>query len=157
MAQQDSSPAGAAASTHAMRECDVLIIGGGPAGSTAGTLLARRGHTVTLLERVRHPRFHIGESLLPANLPMLEKLGVAEAVRAMAMEKWGAEFVSPWHAQRAQTFEFADAWDKSMPHSYEVRRSEFDEILIRNTARQGAEVIEGCRATHVVFDQDDGG
>ncbi|HXE77895.1 MAG TPA: NAD(P)/FAD-dependent oxidoreductase [Rhodanobacter sp.] len=154
MAEQDSSHAGAAASTHAMRECDVLIIGGGPAGSTAGALLAQRGHRITLLEKARHPRFHIGESLLPANLPLLDKLGVADAVRAMAMEKWGAEFVSPWHAQRSQTFEFADAWNKSMPQSYEVRRSGFDEILIRNTARQGAEVIEGCRATHVAFDPD---
>ena len=66
------------------------------------------------------------------------------------MEKWGAEFVSPWH-EHSQTFEFADAWDKSMPFAYQVRRSEFDEILIRNAARKGAKVIEGCRVRDVEF------
>ena len=58
-------------------ECDVLVIGGGPAGSTAAALLAERGYRVTLLEKAHHPRFHIGESLFPANLPLIEKLGVA--------------------------------------------------------------------------------
>ncbi|MCB1894448.1 MAG: tryptophan 7-halogenase [Rhodocyclaceae bacterium] len=129
-------------------DCDVLVVGGGPAGSTAAALLAVKGHRVTLLEKARHPRFHIGESLLPANLDIFEQLGVADAVRAIGMEKRGAEFVSPWHAHR-QTFEFADAWDKSMPQAYQVRRSEFDEILIRNAASKGASVIEGCRVTAV--------
>ena len=63
--------------------CDVLVIGGGPAGSTAAALLAEYGHDVVLLEKARHPRFHIGESLLPANLPLLERLGVADKVRAI--------------------------------------------------------------------------
>ncbi len=67
-------------------DCDVLVIGGGPAGSTAAALLAQRGYRVTLLEKARHPRFHIGESLLPANLPLLEKLGVADAIKAIGME-----------------------------------------------------------------------
>ena len=155
MVEQHSSVTATAAITATQaRECDVLIIGGGPAGSTAGTLLAQRGYRVTLLEKAHHPRFHIGESLLPANLPLLEKLGVADAVRAVSIEKWGAEFVSPWHAQQSQTFQFAEAWDKSMPHSYEVLRSEFDEILIRNAARKGAQVIEGCRVKGVAFDPD---
>jgi flavin-dependent dehydrogenase len=131
-------------------ECDVLVIGGGPAGATAATLLAQRGYQVTLLEKAHHPRFHIGESLLPANLPLLEKLGVADAVKAIGMEKWGAQFVSPWH-EHEQTVEFADAWDKSMPMSYQVRRSEFDEILIRNAAAHKANVIEGCQVKEVVF------
>ncbi len=130
--------------------CDVLVIGGGPAGATAATLLAERGYQVTLLEKAHHPRFHIGESLLPANLPLLEKLGVAEAVKAIGMEKWGAEFVSPWHDHH-QTFEFADAWDKSMPMAYQVKRSEFDEILIRNAAAKNATVIEGCQVQEVAF------
>ncbi len=139
------------------RDCDVLVIGGGPAGSTVAALLAEKGYRVGLLEKARHPRFHIGESLLPANLPLLEKLGIRAEVEAIGMEKWGAEFVSPWHDDRSQTFEFADAWDKSMPHAYQVRRSEFDEILIRNAARKGAEVIEGCRVRDVEFLPDDTG
>jgi len=130
--------------------CDVLVIGGGPAGSTAAALLAERGHRVTLLEKAHHPRFHIGESLLPANLPLLEKLGVADEVKAIGMEKWGAEFVSPWHEHK-QAFEFADAMDKSMPMAYQVRRSEFDEILIRNAARKNARVVEGCQVHDVNF------
>ncbi len=141
----------------AAQECDVLVIGGGPAGATAGALLAERGYKVVVLEKEHHPRFHIGESLLPANLPLLEKLGVADAVKAIGMEKWGAEFVSPWHAGKSQTFKFGDAWDKSMPFSYQVRRSEFDEILIRNAGRVGAEVIEGCRVREVDFAPDQSG
>ena len=137
-------------------DCDVLVIGGGPAGSTAAALLAERGHRVTLLEKAHHPRFHIGESLLPANLPLLEKLGVADAVKAIGMEKWGAEFVSPWH-DHTQAFEFADALDKSMPMAYQVRRSEFDEILIRNASRKNARVVEGCQVQNVDFLPDNAG
>ena len=139
------------------RECDVLVIGGGPAGATAGALLAQLGHKVVLLEKEHHPRFHIGESLLPANLPLFEKLGVADQVRAIGMEKWGAEFVSPWHDCKSQTFQFGEAWDKTMPFSYQVRRSELDEILIRNASRLGAQVLEGCKVRDVVFATDQSG
>lgn len=127
-------------------DCDMLIIDGGPAGSTAAALLARRVHRVTLLEKARHLRFHIGESLLPANLPLLENLGVAEKIKAIGMEKWEAQFISPWH-DHVQPFQFADALNKHMPMSYQVRRSEFDEILLR----KGARVMEGCQALHVDF------
>jgi flavin-dependent dehydrogenase len=140
--------ADAAGATSA--RCDVLVIGGGPGGSTAANLLAEKGYRVVLLEKARHPRFHIGESLLPANLPILERLGVAAAVRAIGMEKWGAEFVSPCDGRR-QEFRFAEAWDKSHPLAYQVRRSEFDEILLRRAAMLGAEVIEGCRVRNVDF------
>src|SRR5208282_6700981 len=88
------------------RVCDVLIIGGGPAGSTAAILLAQRGYRVVVLEKARHPRFHIGESLLPANMPLFKRLGVEAEVRAIGMEKWAAEFTSPWDG-RHQEFEFA--------------------------------------------------
>jgi flavin-dependent dehydrogenase len=130
--------------------CDILIIGGGPAGATAAIALAEKGYSPVLLEKARHPRFHIGESLLPANLPLLERLGVAEKVRAIGMEKWGAEFISHWDGRR-QEFQFAKAWDKSLPMAYQVRRSEFDEILIRRAAAVGAQVIEGCRVRDVEF------
>ncbi|QID19679.1 NAD(P)/FAD-dependent oxidoreductase [Nitrogeniibacter mangrovi] len=134
----------------------MLVIGGGPAGSTAAAMLAGQGHAVVLLEKAHHPRFHIGESLLPANLPLFERLGVADEMRAIGMVKRGAEFVSPWHEHR-QVFQFADAWDKSMPFAYQVKRADFDHVLIRNAARRGAEVIEGCKVHAVDFLPDGGG
>lgn len=144
-----TAPSSAGAARDAERRtADVLIVGGGPAGSTAGILLAQAGYEVALLEKAHHPRFHIGESLLPANLPLFERLGVADEVRAIGMEKWGAEFVSPWHG-RAETFQFADAWLKQPPHAYQVRRSQFDEILLRRAAAVGVRVVEGCRVRHV--------
>jgi flavin-dependent dehydrogenase len=136
---------------EATRKCDVLVIGGGPAGSTIGALLARRGREVVILEKARHPRFHIGESLLPLNLPLFAELGVAEEIERISMPKYGAEFVSPWHPAPVK-YEFQDAWDKTFPLSYQVRRSEFDEILFRNAARCGATTLEGYRATGVLFD-----
>jgi flavin-dependent dehydrogenase len=130
--------------------CDVLVVGGGPAGSSAASVLAEQGYRVVVLEKARHPRFHIGESLLPANLPLLDRLGVAEQVRAIGMEKWGAEFISPADG-RHQEFQFANGWDKSLQLAYQVRRSEFDEILLRRAGQLGAEVIEGCRVRDIEF------
>jgi flavin-dependent dehydrogenase len=132
------------------QECDVLVIGGGPAGTTVAPMLAEKGYRVVLLEKARHPRFHIGESLLPANLPLFEKMGIADDVKAIGMEKWGAEFVSPLHEQ-SQSFHFADAWDKSMPYAYQVKRAEFDTILIRNAEKKGVEVYENCKAKAIDF------
>ena len=71
---------------------DVLVIGAGPAGSSVSTLLARKGWKVTLLEKDAHPRFHIGESLLPQGMPVLERLGVIDQVRACSVLKLGADF-----------------------------------------------------------------
>jgi len=136
------------------RECDVLVIGGGPAGSTVAPMLAEKGYKVVMLEKAHHPRFHIGESLLPANLPLFERMGIGDEVKAIGMVKPGAEFVSPHH-DMPQVFQFADAWDKSMPTAYQVKRAEFDEILIRNAARKGVEVHEGCKAKAVDFLPDD--
>jgi flavin-dependent dehydrogenase len=130
--------------------CDVLVIGGGPAGSTIAALLAERGERVVVVEKDRHPRFHIGESLLPLNLPLFDKLGVREQVDQIGMLKYSAEFVSPYH-QKKITFDFANALDKKHPYAYQVRRSEFDHILLKNAAAKGANIIEECRITQVEF------
>ena len=136
-----------------VQECDVLVVGGGPAGSTIAALLAREGRHVVLLEKAHHPRFHIGESLLPANVALFDRLGVRDQIAAVGMPKWGVEFVSPDHDHVAR-LEFAEAWDKSMPYAWQVRRSEMDEILFRNAAAQGATTIEGARVRDVQFDAD---
>jgi flavin-dependent dehydrogenase len=131
--------------------CDVLVVGGGPAGSTMAALLAADGRDVVLVEKARHPRFHVGESLLPANGPLFDRLGVREAVDRLGMPKFGIEFLSPDHAHKSY-FEFADAWDKTMPRAWQVRRSEFDEVLFRHAASRGARTLEGCRVQDVAFD-----
>lgn len=133
--------------------CDVVVIGGGPAGSTVAALLARQGRDVVLLEKDRHPRFHIGESLLPANAALFEKLGLLQEVERIGQTKWGIEFVSPQHAH-SSFLEFGDAWDKSMPYAWQVRRSELDDILFRHATASGARTIEGCKVQQVAFDAD---
>ena len=133
--------------------CDVVVIGGGPAGSTMATLLAREGFQVCLLEREHHPRFHIGESLLPANVRLFDALGVRAQVHAIGMPKWGVQFVSPQH-QHSAFVEFSQAWNKSMPMAWQVRRSDLDELLFRHAREQGATTIEGCQVRGVEFDDD---
>lgn len=133
--------------------CDVLVIGGGPAGSTVAALLATQGRKVVLVEKAQHPRFHIGESLLPANVELFEKLGVREQVEKIGMPKFGIEFVSPDHDYRT-CVEFGQGWDKSLSYSWQVRRSELDEILFRHAAARGATTLENCRVRDVEFDAD---
>jgi flavin-dependent dehydrogenase len=123
-------------------QCDVVVIGGGPAGSTAATLLARRGYRVIALEKDQHPRFHIGESLLPMNLPIFERLGVMDKVRALGVFKPGADFEAD-NEEGYITFEFARALGRSPPHAYQVRRQDFDEMLFRHAAQNGADAREG--------------
>ena len=144
-------PESPAASSAPRFDCDVLVVGGGPAGATIAALLAERGRDVILVEKAHHPRFHIGESLLPANAQLFDALGVRAEVERLGMAKYGVEFVSPDHDQQAMV-EFADAWDKSMPYAWQVRRSELDEMLFRNAAARGAHAIEGCHVREVVFD-----
>jgi len=129
---------------------DVIVVGGGPAGSTVAALLAARGKTVTLIEKDRHPRFHIGESLLPFNVPLFDRLGVKDQIERMGMMKFGIEFVSPDH-DKPSLLEFGDGWHKDMNYSFQVRRSEFDKILFDNARAKGAETIEECRVTAVDF------
>ena len=133
--------------------CDVLVIGGGPAGATIAALLAAQGRDVLMLEKAHHPRFHIGESLLPANVALFERLGVRDAVERIGMRKGGVEFVSPDHAHQS-LLEFGDAWDKTMPYAWQVRRSELDELLFRHAQQRGARTQEGCRVREVRFDDE---
>jgi len=122
--------------------CDVAVIGGGPAGSTAATLLARRGYKVIALEKARHPRFHIGESLLPMNLPLFERLGVLNKVRALGVFKSGADFEAD-NERGYNTFEFARAIGNSPPHAYQVWRQDFDQMLYEHARECGADAREG--------------
>src|SRR5215469_2969845 len=129
-------------------ECEVLVVGGGPAGSTLAALLAQKGRHVVVLEKDRFPRFHIGESLLPLNLPLFERLGVSEEVAAIGVYKPGAEVISEEHAA-ATTFRFDRNPYLSVDHSFHVRRAEFDKLLLENSRRLGATVFEGVRVTEI--------
>ncbi len=133
------------------QSCDILVVGGGPAGSTISSILAEKGWRVVLLEKDRHPRFHIGESLLPMNLPILERLGVLEEVRRIGVHKPGIEMYSKLETGKRQTFYFDKASGSRFGYAFQVRRSEFDHLLLRNAARQGVEVHEGLRVGAVDF------
>ncbi len=136
--------------TQPAQDCDVLIIGGGPAGSTAAALLAERGRDVVLLEKAAHPRFHIGESLLPRNTALLDRLGLRDQVAAIGVHKPGAEFVSDATGQSVH-FSFALGLDKQYTSSWQVRRAEFDELLFRTAQDRGARTEEGTRVTEMQF------
>lgn len=122
--------------------CDVAVIGGGPAGSTAAILLARRGYKVIALEKARHPRFHIGESLLPMNLPVFERLGVLDKVRALGVFKLGADFQAD-NERGYSTYAFSRAIGNSPPHAYQVWRQDFDKMLYDHARESGADAREG--------------
>jgi len=130
-------------------ECDVLVVGGGPAGSTTATLLQRAGRRVVMLEKERHPRFHIGESLLPANLPIFEELGVLEKVRALGVLKLGADFPN---GEEHRTFYFRRALGATPPHAFQVKREEFDRMLFAHAREAGVDAREGVKVERADVD-----
>ncbi len=130
---------------------DVAVIGGGPAGSAAATMLARQGLKVILLERERFPRDHVGESLLPASIPILEELGVLPAVEAQGfVKKLGATMV--WGRDREPWSWFFGETNRRYPHSYQVWRPTFDHLLLDNAAANGVDVRQCWQATEVLLD-----
>jgi flavin-dependent dehydrogenase len=126
---------------------DVLILGGGPTGSTAGMVLAREGIPSILIDSEHHPRFHVGESLLPHSLPVFDRLGVHDVIRALprTMVKPGATFCSHDGAEQSD-FWFDESAQPVIPHAYNVRRDEFDHALLRTAESRGVTVREGWKA-----------
>ncbi len=132
---------------------DAIVIGGGPAGSTVSALLARSGRRVLVLEREKFPRFHVGESLLPYGLPILERVGVMEKVRrAGFQEKYGAYI---WNEATGgvRPVVFANATDDKHPMAYQVKRAEFDALLLSHAREQGVEVREQTAVREVLFEK----
>ncbi len=128
---------------------DVIVIGGGPAGATAATLLAQQGLTVTLLERERFPRFQIGESLLPYNNDLFARLGVTEELlQGDFFQKFGAHFVTG-DGQTGFTFRFDQRLDDPYRRSFQVKRAQFDELLLKNAEKQGVEVRQETPVTSI--------
>lgn len=145
MVREQQGPAGE-------QQPDVLVVGGGPAGATVAALLARRGWSVVLAEKARHPRFHIGESLLPMNLPILDRLGVLDEVRAIGVPKFGADF--PTGQASYNVFRFDRALDSRERQAFQVRRDQFDQLLLQHAARCGVDVREETEITEVAFETD---
>ena len=130
---------------------DVAIIGGGPAGSTAATLLARAGRHVIVFEREKFPRFHIGESLLPVSMKTFTRLGVHEKFRrAGFLEKFGGEMAGA-DSEQGVKFYFKDGYRSQTDRTYQVPRAEFDKVLLDHAAENGAEVREETSVTRVEF------
>jgi flavin-dependent dehydrogenase len=135
-------------------DCDVLVAGGGPAGSIAASWLARAGYRVVLLERDRFPRFHIGESLLASVNDALRAIGAEQLIRAAGFpQKWGATFM-PADGSIERYLDFSTSPDVATPQTWQVPRATFDHLLLRHAATSGADVLEGHRVLDVAFDTD---
>lgn len=132
---------------------DVVVIGGGPAGSTTAALLAKRDHRVLLLERDSFPRYHVGESMITGMVPVMEELGVTEQLEERFQKKFGITMVwgndpTPWRTP----FDQAGPYD----HSWHVTRAEFDALLLDNARRLGVQVVQEAQVTDVLTDGDGG-
>jgi len=133
---------------------DVAIIGGGPAGSTAATLLARQGRKVVVIEREKFPRFHVGESLLPYSMSAFDRLGVREKLEKWAQPKFGGEIATAC-GTRSLKFYFKDGFRLKHHSAYQVTRADFDKMLLDNAGESGAEVIEETSVAKLEFRADD--
>jgi flavin-dependent dehydrogenase len=137
-----------------MKTTDVIVIGGGPAGSTASTLLAQHGCKVMLFERERFPRFHIGESLIPETYWVLARLRMLEKMKqSHFIKKFSVQFVNA-QGKLSAPFYFHDNKPHECSQTWQVARSEFDLMMLRNAAEQGVEVHEATRVLEVLFESD---
>lgn len=135
-------------------QADVVVCGGGPGGSTFATLMSRMGHRTVLFERERFPRFHIGESLLPWNVPLFERIGVLSKLEAAGPQvKRGARFYHQGSSLTRPVL-FANGIDADHPTSFQVKRAEFDALLLDHARASGASVFEEARVTDVLFGAD---
>ncbi|MBS2966940.1 tryptophan 7-halogenase, partial [Actinocrinis puniceicyclus] len=131
---------------------DVIVIGGGPAGSTAAGLLAKHGRSVLVLEREKFPRYHVGESLVPGVVAVLEELGVRELIEnGQFIRKYGTTL--RWGAERdLWTIHFGEVGP--CEYAYEVKRAEFDNVLLGHARGLGATVLEEANVTEALFEAD---
>jgi flavin-dependent dehydrogenase len=135
-----------------METTDVVIVGGGPAGSTTASALAKHGLRSIVLERDVFPRFHIGESLLPQSLKVLARIGVLEKLEARFIRKYGARFVCA-ETMRTSQYDFEEAFDPSVRYAFQVPRADFDHLLLLHAAELGADVREGWEVISLIFEQ----
>jgi flavin-dependent dehydrogenase len=138
---------------NAVGTCDALIIGGGPAGSSAAAVLAEYGHRVLILEREKFPRYHIGESLIPFTFAPLERIGMIPKMKSSRfVEKYSVTFVQP-DGRRSQPFYFFTRYDReTVAQTWQVLRSEFDQMLLDNAREKGAEVREETTVNRLLMD-----
>jgi flavin-dependent dehydrogenase len=127
---------------------DALIIGAGPAGSAAAALLAEHGHRVLVIEREKFPRYHVGESLLPFTFGPLQRLGLIERMKQSAfVKKYSVQFVSP-SGRASQPFYFFNRYDReTVAQTWQVLRSEFDQMLMELARGKGASILEETTVT----------